>query len=75
MLATETRDDEKSNNALNSDNTSEAHKGEAERSLKKRQLNFEGDGGGVNRYLNGDNGEYEDYDIEYWTQVTRENEL
>ena len=70
ILATETRNDEESNKALNSDN-----KSEAERSLKKRQLNFDGDGGGVNRYLNGDNGEYEDYDIEYWTQVTSETEV
>ena len=70
ILATETRNDEESNNDLNSDN-----KSEAERSLKKRQLNFDGDGGGVNSYLNGDNGEYEDYDIEYWTQVTRETEV
>ena len=70
MMATETRNDE--DNARDSGN-SEPHKGEAERSLKKRQLNFDGGGGGVNRYLNGDYGEYEDYDIEYWTQVTRKN--
>ena len=73
MMATETRNYE--DNARDSDNKSEPQKGagEAERSLKKRQLNFDGGGGGVNRYLNGDYGEYEDYDIEYWTQVTRKN--
>ena len=71
MMATETRNDE--DNARDSGNNSEQHKGEAERSLKKRQLNFDGGGGSVNRYLNGDHGEYEDYDIEYWTQVTRKN--
>ena len=48
-----------------------------ERSLKKRQLDFEGGGGGVNRYVNGDQ-DYEDIysvdyrpqdDIEYWRMV------
>ena len=46
-----------------------------ERSLKKRQLDFEGGGGGVNRYVNGDQ-DYDysiDYrpqdDIEYWRMV------
>ena len=43
------------------------------RSLKKRQLDFGGGGGGVNRYVNGDQ-EYEDYDpeddIEYWRMVS-----
>ncbi len=71
VMATETRNDE--DKALNSGDKSEPHKGEAERSLNKRQLNFDGGGGGVNRYVNGDYGEYEDYDIEYWTQVTRKN--
>ena len=48
---------------------------EEERSLKKRQLDFEGGGGGVNRYVNGDQ-DYDysiDYrpqdDIEYWRMV------
>ena len=44
-----------------------------ERSLKKRQLDFGGGGGGVNRYVNGDQ-EYEDYDpeddVEYWRMVS-----
>ena len=49
-----------------------------ERSLKKRQLDFEGGGGGVNRYVNGDQ-DYEDIysidyrpqdDIEYWRMVS-----
>ena len=51
---------------------------EEERSLKKRQLDFEGGGGGVNRYVNGDQ-DYEDFysvdyrpqdDIEYWRMVS-----
>ena len=50
-----------------------------ERSLKKRQLDFEGGGGGVNRYVNGDQ-DYEDIysvdyppqdDIEYWRMVSQ----
>ena len=47
------------------------HESETERSLKKRQLNFEGGGGGVNRYVNGDQADYEDQygDNEYWAQV------
>ena len=49
-----------------------------ERSLKKRQLDFEGGGGGVNRYVNGDQ-DYEDIysidyrpqdDVEYWRMVS-----
>ena len=44
MMATETRNDE--DKARNSGNKSEPHKGEAERSLKKRQLNFDGGGRG-----------------------------
>ena len=48
-----------------------------ERSLKKRQLDFEGGGGGVNRYVNGDQ-DYEDVflndynpeaELEYWRMV------
>ena len=49
-----------------------------ERSLKKRQLDFEGGGGGVNRYVNGDQDYEDDYsidyrpqdDIEYWRMVS-----
>ena len=50
-----------------------------ERSLKKRQLDFEGGGGGVNRYVNGDQ-DYEDIysidyrpqdDVEYWRMVSQ----
>ena len=41
---------------------------EEERSLKKRQLDFEGGGGGVNRYVNGDQ-DYEDfYSVDYRPQ-------
>ena len=71
MMASETSHDEDQI----SEHKSETQNEEAERSLHKRQLDFDGGGGGVNRYLNGDNGEYEDYDIEYWTQVTRETEV
>ena len=44
---------------------------EDEKGRSKRQLNFDGGGGGVNRYVNGDDdfGDYEYYDTqsrEYW---------
>ena len=68
MIASETIKDEDQN----SEHKSETQKEHAERSLHKRQLDFDGGGGGVNRYVNGDQ-DYEEYDIEYWTQVNREN--
>ena len=68
MIASETIKDKDQN----SEHKSETQKEHAERSLHKRQLDFDGGGGGVNRYVNGDQ-DYEEYDIEYWTQVNREN--
>ena len=32
-----------------------------ERSLKKRQLDFDGGGGGVNEYINGDDADYREH--------------
>ena len=50
------------------------------RSIKKRQLDFEGGGGGVNRYVNGDqdyddvySDDYQSDDIEYWRMVIISN--
>ena len=64
---------QKNNFTINSisEHKSETQNEEEERSLHKRQLDFDGGGGGVNRYVNGDHDyeDYEDYDIEYWTQV------
>ena len=68
MKASETSNDEDQT----SEHKSETQKEQAERSLHKRQLDFDGGGGGVNRYVNGDQ-DYENYDIEYWTQVNRAN--
>ena len=67
MMASETSHDEDQI----SEHKSETQNEEEERSLHKRQLDFDGGGGGVNRYVNGDHDyeDYEDYDIEYWTQV------
>ena len=61
-----------SDNNINEDSqvTSEDSKESIdEKDRSKRQLNFDGGGGGVNRYVNGDDGDYEYYDTrstEYW---------
>ena len=45
------------------------------RSLQKRQLDFEGGGGGVNKYVNGDGDDYDGFSDQYeddnnfWTMV------
>ena len=49
-----------------------------ERSIKKRQLDFSGAGGGVNEYINGDDADYRDSprdkinrkDENYWNSVS-----
>ena len=63
-------DNEASNSFTSKDHNSEVQ--QEDRSLKKRQLDFEGGGGGVNRFVNGEDDFYDDNyyneinDVEYW---------
>lgn len=57
--------------------TQSSENGDKERSLKKRQLDFDGGGGGVNEYINGDDADYREQsrdkidrkDEHYWNTV------
>ena len=49
------------------------HADTSQRSLKKRQLDFEGGGGGVNQYVNGDEADYSDDDTEDRVEERRDD--
>ena len=49
------------------------HADTRQRSLKKRQLDFEGGGGGVNQYVNGDEADYSDDDTEDRVEERRDD--